>query len=280
MITVQGVNRAPMIGLFSSERHVGDHVFATFDRAPEHTILAITLVIKAQDDVRNHLSLIQRAAVGDNPEAKLAGSDAEAAQMEMAKGNKLFPTQIAFFVRGEHEEDLHRKINQLNSLLMTNGLQPIMERDDLVSLDSYIRNIPMAYQYDHDLKENRRSRLLFSKHAASLIPLYGRSTGTGHPGVLLYNRGAEALTFDPLNMQDRKKNGHALIIGPTGAGKSALLVYMLLHLLALYRPRCLLSKSETVLACSATIAKRIRSVSIASRCHPIPMSVYPRLGTR
>ncbi|SJM94513.1 Conjugative transfer ATPase, PFL_4706 family (fragment) [Crenothrix polyspora] len=144
---------------------------------------------------------------------------------------------MAFFMRGESEGDLHHKINRLNSLLLANNIQPIMERDDLISLDSYIRNLPMAYDYEHDKTTSHRSRLMFSKQAANLMPLYGRSTGIGHPGILLYNRGAEPLTFDPLNILDRKKNGHALIIGPTGAGKSALLVYLILHIMAVYRPR-------------------------------------------
>lgn len=237
VVTIQSLRRVPAIGLLSAERVVGDHIFTTFDRVPENTLMVITLVVRAQDEVRHHLANIQHAAVGDNPEAKLAGHDAEAAQMEMAKGNKLFPVQLAFFLRGQHQEDLQQKINALNSLLLANNLQPIMERDDLVSLDSYIRNLPMAYSYEHDKSFSRRSRLMFSKHAANLLPLYGRSTGTGNPGILLYNRGAEPLTFDPLNLLDRKKNGHALVIGPTGAGKSALLVYLILHMMAIYRPR-------------------------------------------
>jgi conjugative transfer ATPase len=54
---------------------------------------------------------------------------------------------------------------------------------------------------------------------------------------VFYNRGAEPLVFDPLNAADRKKNAHTLILGPTGAGKSALLVYLLQQMLAVYRPR-------------------------------------------
>jgi conjugative transfer ATPase len=69
------------------------------------------------------------------------------------------------------------------------------------------------------------------------MPLYGRSVGTGNPGILMYNRGAEPLTFDPLNTNDRKKNAHMLLIGPPGSGKSATLVYLILQMLALYRPR-------------------------------------------
>ncbi len=236
-ITIQSLRRIPDIGLFGAERRVGDHVFATFDRMPEDTVLSMTITIKAQDEMRNHLGLVKSASVGDCPEAQLAAIDAEKAIMEIAKGNKLFPVQIAFFIRGDNEPDLHRKINELSSLLLSNSVQPIMEKDDLIPLDSYIRNLPMAYSPEHDKREARRSRLMFSKHIANMAPVYGRSTGTGNPGMLFFNRGAEPLMFDPLNFYDRKQNAHALIIGPTGSGKSATLVYLILQMLAIYRPR-------------------------------------------
>jgi conjugative transfer ATPase len=54
---------------------------------------------------------------------------------------------------------------------------------------------------------------------------------------VFFNRGAEPLVFDPLHREDRKKNAHMLILGPTGAGKSALLVYLLQQMAAVYRPR-------------------------------------------
>jgi len=92
--------------------------------------------------------------------------------------------------------------------------------------------------YDPTLdRSNRRSRLMFGTHLTSLLPVYGRSRGTGNPGQLFWNRGGEPLSFDPLNKDDRKKNGHMLIVGPTGAGKSATLVYLMMQALAVWRPR-------------------------------------------
>ena len=123
--------------------------------------------------------------MGDSPEAKLAGQDANDAQMQIARGNKLFPVQTAFFIRGQSLNDLYKKVNTLNALLLSNQIQPIRETDDLLSLDSYVRNLPMNYQHAHDQRLSRRSRLMFSKHAANLMPLYGRSVGTGNPGILI-----------------------------------------------------------------------------------------------
>jgi conjugative transfer ATPase len=236
LVTVQGLRRAPDIGHMTAERPSGDHVFSLFDRLPEHTVMALTITVKPQDVVRNHIGLVKRAAVGDSAEAELTREDAGAVEREMATGNKLYPLQLAFYIRGEHLADLRTNVNQLNALLLPNGLQPIAREADLLALDSYLRNLPMAYDVRLD-RVSRRSRLVFSRHIANLLPLYGRSRGTGNPGLVFFNRGAEPLMFDPLHRADRKKNAHMLVLGPTGAGKSALLVYLLQQMAAIHRPR-------------------------------------------
>jgi conjugative transfer ATPase len=236
IVTVQGLRRAPDIGHMTAERQAGDHVFALFDRLPEYTVMVLTLTVKPQDVTRNHIAQVKRAAVGDSAEAALTREDAQAVEREMARGNKLYPMSLAFYVRGDDLKALRTNVNQLNALLLPNGLQPILQEADLLALDSYLRHLPMAYDVSLD-KTHRRSRLVFSSHAANLLPVYGRSRGTGHPGLVFFNRGAEPLTFDPLNQADRKKNAHMLILGPTGAGKSALLVYLLQQMVAVYRPR-------------------------------------------
>ena len=135
----------------------------------------------------------------------------------------------------ENQSGLAARVHQVHSLLLSNNIRPILERDDLVPLDAYIRNLPMAYDHAFDRKETRRSRFVFARHIANLLPLYGRSTGTGNPGMLFFNRGGEPVQFDPI--ADRKSNAHMLILGPTGSGKSALLVYDLLMVMAVHRPR-------------------------------------------
>lgn len=236
LVTVQGLRRAPEVGHMTAERQAGDHVFSLFDQFPEHTVMVLTLTARPQDFTRNHIAQVKRAAVGDSAEAELTKEDAEAVEREMARGNKLYPLSIAFYVRGNDLKTLRANVNQLNALLLPNGLQPILQEADLLALDSYLRNLPMAYDSSLD-KSSRRSRLVFSSHTANLLPLYGRSKGTGHPGLVFFNRGAEPLVFDPLHRADRKKNAHMLILGPTGAGKSATLVYLLQQMAAMYCPR-------------------------------------------
>ncbi len=115
-------------------------------------------------------------------------------------------------------------------------LHPIRERDELLPLDTYIHQLPINYEPERD-KINKKNRLLFSSDLENLIPFYGRSRGTGHPGFVFYNRGGEPLTFDPLNKLDRTKNAFGLVLGPPGSGKSALMVYILMQVVAIYGKR-------------------------------------------
>ncbi|MDQ3776354.1 MAG: hypothetical protein M3461_19355 [Pseudomonadota bacterium] len=64
---------------------------------------------------------------------------------------------------------------------MTHGIQPIAGAHDLIALDAYIKHLPMNYEPHLD-RIRRRGRLTFASHIASLLPLYGRSTGTGRAG--------------------------------------------------------------------------------------------------
>ena len=236
VVTVQRLRRAPEIGHLTAERPMGDHVFALFDRMPAGTVLSLTVTITSQDKIRTHLNQVRRAAVGDSAEAAITREDATSVEREMAQGDKLYPVSIAFYLRAEDLPTLRRHTATLNALLLPNGLQPLGREADLLALDSYLRNLPMAYDPTLD-KLRRRSRFVFASHLAALVPFYGRARGTGHPGLVFFNRGAEPLVFDPLHREDRKKNAHMLILGPTGSGKSALLVYLLLQMMALHRPR-------------------------------------------
>ena len=137
--------------------------------------------------------------------------------------------------------ELNKKTERVLSLLYANGLRPVPPRYDPIALDSYVRALPFGFDVEQDERPYaRRSRLWFSSHISRMLPVYGRSTGTGYPGCVLFNRGAEPLVFDPLNPADRQKNAHSLILGPTGSGKTALLIYFLLHFTAVHRPRIVL----------------------------------------
>jgi conjugative transfer ATPase len=241
-VAIRGLKAPPALGVLTLERSLGDRVFALFDRLPEHTILSLTVTLQPQDRIREHLLKIERAAFGDQAEARLAAEEARAAQIEIARGNKLFPVQTVFCVRGRdlgdwdaNEADLFERIREVEALLSAHDLETLQEKDDLVGLDTYLQALPMGYDAPLDRRYLHRSRLTFARHIAHLSPLFGRSVGTGNPGLVFYNRGGEPLLIDPL--ADRKSNAHALVLGPPGSGKSALLNYALMQMMAVHKPR-------------------------------------------
>jgi len=237
VVTVGALRRVPQVGLMTAERKQGDHLFAAFDRFPEDSILSITIQIKPQDEIQNHITRIKQASYGDSAESEAAAEEADIAQQHLVRGNKLYPIQMVVFIRGESKKQIKEHERQVYSQLLSVNLQPIDVSGDLLIQDSYLRNLPMNYDPLHDKKNSHRSMLVYSSQIASMLPVYGRERGTGHPGWSFFNRGGEPLTVDPLNSLDRSKNAHALIIGPTGAGKSATLVYLIQQALAIYRPR-------------------------------------------
>jgi len=236
-VSVQALRQVPKNGVITAEKTSGDNVYAMFDRMPEGTIMSLSIEIRPRDIVENHIGKILRSSVGDNAEAELAKKEAKQALTAMAQNNPLYPVYISFLTKAENEEKLENAVSTIESLLIANQLQPISENQDLLKQDMYIRSMPMKFDCLMMSKKQRRSRLVFSSQIASLLPIYGRSKGTGNPGLMYWNRGGEPLLIDPLNSQDRSKNAHALIIGPTGAGKSASCVDALMKIMAVHRPR-------------------------------------------
>lgn len=236
VITTMGLRRPPALGHFTGEQNSGKTAFTVFDRMPEHTVMAIAITFKPQDTTMNHVQSIEAASVGDQTDAQLAGEQARLVKRKMGLGDNLYPMELAFYVRGEDVRDLRKRTNQIATMLLSANVTPINREDELLVLDRYISMLPMRFRPEV-MKFNRRSRYTFATHLASILPVYGRTVGTGHPGIMMFNRGAEPLTFDPLHREDRKKNAHMLVIGPTGAGKSSLLVWLIMQMMAIYRPR-------------------------------------------
>ena len=258
-VTAQGLRGVPQVGHITAERAMGDHTYALFDRVPEHTIMSLTITVKPQDQIVEHLQRINKKSVGDAPEAMLAREDTEIALRQIAEGNGLYPVELGWYVRAPDAETLRYRVTLLKAKLVANDLQVVDERGDPVALDSWIRNLPMNYDPALDRSAwaaRRRSRMMYGRHVANLLPLYGRSTGTGHPGFIFFTRSAEPLTFDPLNGLDRKKNAHLLLLGPTGAGKSATLVGLLMQMLAVHRPRLFLIEAGNSLGLLAEHLRR------------------------
>jgi conjugative transfer ATPase len=240
-VTLQRLLKSPQIGHLSAERALGSRLTSLWDRFPEGTCMVLTVVAKPQDQIIEHLDAIDKRAVGASAEARRARTEIERARQEITRSNKLYPTNIAIYLAADDLAELRRSEDRLNALLLAEGLQPISREHDLIRLDAYVRNLPANFDPDFD-RQTRWARLQYSDHLARLLPLYGRGRGTGRPGILAYNRGGEPFTFDPLSRLDRRKNAHALIVGPPGSGKSSFLLATLTHQIAIRKPRLFLTE--------------------------------------
>lgn len=234
IITVERLKRVPSAGHMTAEREQNDFNFAFMDRMPTGTVYCMSIIFKPQDVIANHLNRIMNASVGSEDDSILAAEEAAHAKRQIAMKNNFYPVNLSFYIKADTVQALDELTYEMDSLLIANDLHPIDLNSDLLTLDSYLRNLPMAYDVEFD-EFSRRSRLLHSMDIAALSGFFGRSTGTGHTGLNEFNRGGEALFVDPF--RDRKQNAHLLTLGPTGAGKSAYLVKIINAMYAIHRPR-------------------------------------------
>lgn len=240
-LTLQSLRTQPNIGHFSAERTSGKEAFARFDRLPAGCMLSLSITIEPQHKLERHIEHIRDASRAHTAVARETHQECEMVLQRMIDGDKLFPMLMTLYVTAPTREELQASISQVNALLVPSGLRFIDTRQDLVPLDSFVRGLPFNFDPAFDAKSLRRTRLTFASQIAALVPVYGRSRGTPHPGMWFWNRGGEPLWLDPLNRHDRKKNAHMLVLGPTGAGKSATLNYIAMLTMAVHRPRLVIA---------------------------------------
>lgn len=239
IVTVQNLRRRPSIGSTSAPKQMGDHIASMFDRMPEGTVLSMKIVITPIDDIESKTEMLEDRAVGTSAKVERIRQEIATAKTLLADNKTIYPVEICCFIRGENETDIRRKQSKVVSLLQQEGLNCIDDENDPLILDSYVRNLPMNFEPSL-MDSRRRSRLVYSQHIANLMPVMGRGKGTGNPGMSFFNRGGEPMCFDPLNPDDRAKNAHLVLFGPTGSGKSATITSLLLFYFAVYNPRVFL----------------------------------------
>ncbi len=236
VIVLDRLRKPPTVGHMTGEAARGDGINALFDLLPEGVIMALTIVVWPQDRLEEHLSRLSDRAIGENVESEYTKKDCQEVRHWLKDGHKLYRSALAFYLSAPDNGELTRRVRSLNSLLLNAGMVPVQENDELAPLSSWLRWLPMCFD---PARDNRQlyTRFSFVQHLANLLPLFGRESGTEHPGVSYFNRGGGMLCWDPLNREDRAQNGHLLLLGPTGAGKSATLNAKIAQLMALHRPR-------------------------------------------
>ena len=237
-LPVEEIRRAPQVGHLTGEmpRAGGKAFNAVMDQLPEDTEMVLTIVATPQEPLEDHINMLHNKAHGDSVLATSVRDDCDYARQMLGKNHKLYRSALVFYIRGDDERDLEQRTLTLTSQLQTANLKPVAAEDEIAPLNTWLRWLPMAFDPQQDRK-GWYTRLNYVQHLANLAPVFGRSRGTLHPGLSFFNRGGGTFGFDPLHIQDRAKNGHMLVFGPTGAGKSATLNAVFSQVMALRRPR-------------------------------------------
>ncbi|QEO78830.1 conjugative transfer ATPase [Pseudomonas brassicacearum] len=246
----------PHTGHLTGETRKGDAINTYFDQMPEDTLMCLTLVATPQDVLEAHLNHLSKKAVGDTLASEQTRQDVHQARSIIGSSHKLYRGSLAFYLRGKDMAQLDSRSMQLANVMLSAGLQPVREDDEVAPLNSYLRWLPCVFDPAKD-KRQWYSQLMFAQHAANLAPVWGRSQGTGHPGITLFNRGGGTLCFDPLNRLDRQMNAHLFLFGPTGSGKSATLNNILNQITAVYRPRLIIVEAGNSFGLFADFARRL-----------------------
>jgi len=235
-ISVSDPSKTPTVGLVSAELQNGDKRYALWDKMPLGSIWSQVIIFESEDVINLEIEQLEKRTMGDSEKVKAKREYIKAIQHRMARGDTILKSFMGVFVQGNDLKELNNNALTATSWINAAGLNTIDPHMDLLAQDCFIRALPFNFNRKHDRKPTiSRARKWFVKHLAMLVPFYGRSRGTGNPGFLFFNRGGEPFTFDPLI--DRMKNAFALILGPTGSGKSALLNFTIAQYIAFHNAR-------------------------------------------
>ncbi|WP_172953521.1 conjugative transfer ATPase [Escherichia albertii] len=241
-VTIDSIRRAPSVGHLTGETRKGENINALMDLLPEGTVISLALVVQPQDVLEERFNHLAKNAIGENTESERVRADADMAKSYLGERHKMYRASMTFFLSGSSLKILNSRQRDLTAILLNAGLQPVKPEYDVAPLNGYLRALPMCFNPTLD-KKNWYTRLTFVQHMANMLPVFGRDTGTGHPGFTFFNRGGTPLTFDPLNSADRSKNAHLVLFGPTGSGKSATLNSLFAQLMAIHRPRLFIAEA-------------------------------------
>ncbi|MBD2806953.1 conjugative transfer ATPase, partial [Xenorhabdus sp. ZM] len=184
-IPVERLRRPPEPGTLTGEVKRGDNINALMDMMPEGTVVTLTIVAQAQDRLEEDFTRLAKNAVGENTESLRVRQDVQEVKALLGRRHKLYRSALTFLVRGKELADLNHRVHQLSSTLLTAGLQPVRPEFSVSPLNAWLRALPMCFNPQKD-KKHWYTRLTWVQHLAGLLPVTGRSTGTGYPGFSFF----------------------------------------------------------------------------------------------
>lgn len=248
-LSLSPISTRPDIGHFGVEKKQegAEPLAALLDRLPPDSTFSMTITILNQDDVvqtcDRTLDQLRGLEEGKSASADQTKYQARSFKdLKEAYNFKGYHLQMGVYLTASTMESLEKRRKTTEQVMLNGGIPIIRPSDDLVRQNSFLRQLPFSYNPAY-AKSERRAGLTYAHHVANLIPLYGRATGSGNHGFMFWNRSGEVFSFDPFNKADRTRAAHGLLLGPTGAGKSAMTTYLLEHMMAMLRPQVFLVES-------------------------------------
>jgi conjugative transfer ATPase len=239
-LTLQGIQHPPADGVLTLDTQNEKGVIACpWDRLPPNSILTWTLIPRSPLAIDEHLDQMQLKV--DQTTSESAHAAAE--QLAVAKAARrqqelIFNTQMGVYLRAPSLQRLDDDTLATTNVLALAGFTPIPAKYDLLADDSFVRNLPMVYDWRYDRRHALRSRLTHAAHIAAVLPFFGRATGTAHPCFVgWHRRDGQCFHMNFYHPADRARVAHTVVFGQTGSGKSATLINMLMSSMAVNRPR-------------------------------------------
>ncbi len=221
------------VGHLSAEQ---SNKLSLFDKLPVGSIWAQTTIHISPDRADKYLEKIGKQSMGNDEHSKNNGDRAEEARKKASDGDLVCRFAGGIYLFGKNQNKLLKDAKKVKSIFAAQGLSVLELKENPLAQDDFIRSMPMCFNYKFDRSFfAKRSSLQHLSIIAALSPFYGRSKGTGTPGVVKFNRGGEPLMFDPI--QDKYQNAFGLLFGPSGTGKSAWLIEFLFSMMAIYNPK-------------------------------------------
>ena len=238
-LTLQGIEFPPDDGALTLDQQTGAEVRACpWDRLPPQSILAWTLVPRPQEAIDRHLDTVQMFVDQTTSDsAHATREELEVAKAARRQHQMIHSVQMGVYLRAPSLVELDERTLHAENVLAMAGLRPIPAPYDLLADDSFVRNLPMVYDWRHERLRALRSRLTYTAHLAAILPFCGRSTGTANPCFTMFRRDGQTFTLNPYHPADRARVAHMVLFGPTGSGKSATAVAMAMSSMAVNRPR-------------------------------------------
>ena len=238
-LTLQGIEFAPDDGALTLDRQTGAEVRACpWDRLPPQSILTWTCIPRSQEVIDSHLDTFQMFVDQTTSDsAHAADEELQEAKSSRRQHQMIYSVQMGVYLRAPSLLTLDERTLQAGNVLAMAKLRPIAPHYDLIADDSFVRNLPFAYDWRHERGWALRTRWTYTAHLAAILPFCGRSIGTAHPCFTLFRRDGQTFSCNPYHPDDRARVAHMVVFGPTGSGKSATSVGMAMSSMAVNRPR-------------------------------------------